>query len=126
MGLNSKKLLKSLIGKKLSQVKRYVFVADYAFYDPEIRDQESDGPTESCTMDGMVFHIVSNTKQMAIEFISGPCPRQGESYVTLNAFGQPERTRVSSISMLFSRSTALRDLSLHLDQNFSSRMENHS
>jgi hypothetical protein len=70
MALNSRKLLKSLIGKKLSQVQRYVFISDYAFYDPEICDQESDGPTEFRTVDGMVFHVVSNTEQMAIEFIS--------------------------------------------------------
>lgn len=90
MTSNSRKLLRNLIGKKLSQVQRYVFISDYEFYDPEIRDQESDGPTEFRTVDGMVFHVVSNTKQMAIEFISGPCPRYGESFVgrdvTSNAF----------------------------------------
>ena len=90
IALNSRKLLRSLIGKKLLQVQRYIFVSDYEFYDPEIRDQESDGPTEFRTEDGMVFHVVSNTKQLAIEFIPGPCPRYGESYVgldvTSNAF----------------------------------------
>jgi hypothetical protein len=90
MALNSRKLFKSLIGKKLLEIQRYVFVSDYAFYDPAARDQESDGPTEFRTVDGMVFHVVSNTKEMAIEFISGPCPRYGESYVgrevTSNAF----------------------------------------
>jgi hypothetical protein len=90
LALNSRKLLRSLIGKKLAHVLRYVFVSDYAFYDLETRDQESDGPTEFRTVDGMVFHVVSNTKQMAIEFLSGPCPRYGESYVsrdvTSNAF----------------------------------------
>jgi len=90
MTSNSRTLLKGLIGQRLSQVQRHMFVSDYTFYDPEIRDQESDGPTEFRTVDGMVFHVVSNTKQMAIEFLSGSCPRYGESYVgrdcTSNAF----------------------------------------
>src|SRR5665213_2055872 len=118
MGLNSRKVLKSLIGKRLSQVQRYVFVADYAFYDPETRDQESDGPTEFRTVDGMIFHVVSNTEQMAVEFISGPCPRYGESYVvrdiTANAFW-PTRTNksiehIDALQSLFSPE----DLSLRL------------
>ena len=56
----------------------------------KIRDQESDGPTEFRTVDGVVFHVVSNTKQMAIELVPGPYQQYGESYVgqdvTSNAF----------------------------------------
>jgi len=82
MLLKSRTFLGSLLGKKIVQVKRQLFANDYAFYDPEIRDQESDGPTEFRTADGVVFHVVSNTEQMAIEVMLGPAPRFGECFVS--------------------------------------------
>lgn len=37
----------------------------------------------------MVFHVVSNTKQMAIELIPGPSPRYGESFVSRDVTSNP-------------------------------------
>jgi hypothetical protein len=100
--LESRGLLGSLVGKKLSRVQRQLFLNDYAFYTAETRDQESDGPTEFRTVDGTEFHFLGNTEQQSIEIFSGPSPRYGESFankdITLNTFWS-SRINKSIISM---------------------------
>lgn len=78
--LSKTDLLGSLAGRRIDSVRRRLFRDDYNFYDPQIRDQEADGPTEVRTVDGLVFSIVGNTEEMAIEVVQGPMPEVGPSY----------------------------------------------
>ena len=73
-------LLGALAGRRIVKVRRQLFVDDYNFYDPQIRDQEADGPTEITTDDGLVFSVVGNTEEMAIEVVEGPMTEVGPSF----------------------------------------------
>ncbi|MCL4852247.1 MAG: hypothetical protein KJZ78_12810, partial [Bryobacteraceae bacterium] len=91
--LSKTDVLGSLVGRRIDGVRRYLFRDDYNFYDPQNRDQEADGPTEVRTDDGLVFTIVGNTEEMAIEMIQGPVQGIGSSYdcheVSSNEFWSP-------------------------------------
>ncbi len=91
--LSNTHVLATLIGRRIDGVRRYLFRDDYNFYDPQNRDQEADGPTEVHTDDGLVFSIVGNSEEMAIEISQGPVPEIGSSYdrheVSSNEFWSP-------------------------------------
>jgi len=68
-----------LTGKRISTVRRWLFVDDYNFYPPETRDQAADGPTEITTEDGLVFSVAGNTEAMTVEVTEGLITEVGPS-----------------------------------------------
>ena len=80
--LSKTDLLESLPGRRIARVRRWLFNDDYNFYDSQIRDQEADGPTELTTEDGLVFSVIGNTEEMAIELVEGPMTGIGPSYAS--------------------------------------------
>lgn len=61
-------------------VQRQLFVDDYNFFNPETRDQESDGPVEFFLDDNTVFYLISNTDDMSVDISLGAMPRFGPSF----------------------------------------------
>ena len=73
-------LLCGLLRKRITSVRRQLFVNDYDSYEPAIREQESDGPAEFVIDDETVFHLTSNTEEMAVDIVEGSMPRLGPSF----------------------------------------------
>jgi len=71
-------LLKILLGKKITSVKRQLFKNDMDLSDFE---QNADGPVEFIVDDNSAIHFVAETERFSIGIVSGEMLRYGDSYV---------------------------------------------
>ncbi len=70
-------LLKNLLGKKITSVRRQLFKNDMDLADYE---QNADGPVQFIVNDNSTLHFVADTEQFSIGVVSGEMPRYGDSY----------------------------------------------
>lgn len=79
-------LLKTLLGKKITSVKRQIFKDDM---DMEAYQQNADGPIEFRLDDNTMVHFISETETFSIGVVSGEMPRYGNSYLLVDVSDSP-------------------------------------
>jgi hypothetical protein len=82
-------LLASLQGQKIASVRRQVLQSDYDELPFDVRDEESDGPTELRFSDGRTLHFVPYTEQMSVHIGVGPMPSWGEHFIIIDPSANP-------------------------------------
>ncbi len=74
-------LLKSLLGKKITSVKRQLLKGDMVLSDFE---QNADGPVQFLVNNDTTLHFIAETEMFSIGVVFGEIPRYGECYAQLD------------------------------------------
>ena len=77
---DARALLAGLRGRRIVMVRRQVLLSDYEELAPNIREEESDGPTELAFDEGTIIHFIPDTEQMSVRVGEGAMPAWGEHF----------------------------------------------
>ncbi len=73
-------LLRAIIGRKITRVRRYLLASDYDALAPEVRDQDTDGSVELQFDNRLILHFLPNANWSSLMVGEGELPEWGGGY----------------------------------------------